>query len=163
MGCNRKSLLQNLEKHFIFYFIYSPQPSWMCNACQHGSGCPTRQFGAAQQGSTLPRTGEICPPTQGAWGWLGWGGSHKDRGQPTHAGHSALLLKGSQRISAHLGKEHGGLGRISKRREEMEEQRTGMQRAGRGWGLSGSTCHWPGLGTSAPGPGPCSSSHPLLL
>lgn len=42
MGCDRKSLSQNLAKHFFSYFTYSPQLFWMCNACQCGSGCPTR-------------------------------------------------------------------------------------------------------------------------
>lgn len=104
MGCNRKSLSQKLARHFISYFIYSPQPSWMCGACQRGSGCPTRRAGVAQQDGTCLEQGKLgksVPPTHGARVWLGWEAAPRTG---TGTAHSPRAPKGGHRISAQLGK-----------------------------------------------------------
>lgn len=152
MGCNRKSLSQKLARHFISYFIYSPQPSWMCGACQRGSGCPTRRAGVAQQDRTCLEQGKLgksVPPTHGARVWLGWEAAPRT-GTGTAPGHPRAAT-GSAHSS---GREHGGLGRISKGRED------GGAEDGRAEG-------WQGLGlvrqhmplTGAPH---VSSNHPLV-
>lgn len=102
MGCNRKSLSQKLARHFISYFIYSPQPSWMCGACQRGSGCPTRRAGVAQQDRTCLEQGKLgksVPPPTRSPGLAGVGGSPTDRDRD-----SPRAPKGGHRISAQLGK-----------------------------------------------------------
>lgn len=115
-------------------------------------------------GQDLPGTGEIgeiCPPTQRAWGWLGWGGSHRDRDSPHPLGTQPRCPRAATGSAQSLGREHRGLGRISKRRED-------------GGAEDGHAEGWQGLGLVrqhmplsrarhvSARPWPCSSNHPLV-
>lgn len=123
-GMQQKEPFTKPGNSLFSYFIYSPQPSWMCNACQRGSGCPTRRAG---QHPACNR-GHLSPKTRSP-GLAGVGRQPGD--SPRHAGHPALLPM----VSARLWREHGGLGRISRRLREDGGAEDGHAEGWQGLGL----------------------------